>query len=143
MPVMAVLLVRLPADADFSDLNRWRRDLLTEFDPDAFGLDGPLTWLKPDEVPPRAAKDDAHWLDAGLEQPHYGEGYERGDAHLIARVAEWFERRLPGCEVWYGHDVDDRYTKPFGPAEREALLAYYARVGHEPYQRNRPPRSGK
>jgi hypothetical protein len=40
MPTGAGVVVRLHKLPDSGDLNCWQRDLLTEFDPDDFYLDG-------------------------------------------------------------------------------------------------------
>jgi hypothetical protein len=133
MPTNATLLVRLREGPDSGDLNRWRRDLLTEFDPDEFYDDGPLQIVRGSYDGPVAINDGSWWLNVGIRLNYYGEGYERGDPVHLARLAEWLEQRIPDCEVWYGHDIADESIKPFGPAERDALLTYYRQVGNEPY----------
>jgi len=135
MPVGGVLLVRLREPPDGGDLSRWRRDFLGEFaadDSDCIGLGGPLLVVKAG-AGPDPLEDGSTWLDVGLERSYYGEGYERGDPTFFVRVAEWLERRIPDSEIWYGNDIADDTIKPFGAAERADLLAYFQRVGHEPY----------
>lgn len=141
MPTNAVLVVRLRETPDSGDLNRWRRDLLTDFDPDDFYHDGPLQIVRGPSKGPVPIDDGSCWLDVGICLNYYAVGYERGDPVHLARLAEWLEQRIPDCEVWYGHDIADESIKPFGPAERNTLLLYFRQVGNEPYDskfRHRP-----
>jgi hypothetical protein len=137
MATWGVLVVRLREHPDCGELNRWRRDFLNQFDPDEISCDGPLTISRDAGHGPVPVDDGSTWLDVGLTLSYYGKGYERGDPEHFVRIAEWLERRIPDCEVWYGHDSDDESIEPFGPAERTALLEYFRRVGHEPYKRGR------
>src|SRR5271166_4621205 len=133
MPVWGVLVVRLRELPDAGDINRWRRDLLTDFDPGIFSHDGPLEIVRGPHEGPVPVQDASTWLDLGTTLAYYGRGYERGDPELYVRLADWLERRIPGSEVWYGTDEADESIKPFGTHEREALMACFREVGHEPY----------
>jgi hypothetical protein len=129
---MAVILARVRPN-DCTDVNHWRRDLLNAFDPQRFSPFGPLRLLGYRDEPAKAPiDDDSLWLDVGIECPTYDEGYERGDPLLFVRVAEWLEKRIPGCEIWYGHDADDDSVQPFTTSRREAMLAHFRKVGHNP-----------
>jgi hypothetical protein len=138
MPTGAVLVVRLQQLPDGGDLDRWRQDVLTHFEPDDFHHDGPLQIVPNAAYGPVPVDDGSIWLNVGIHKSYYGEGYERGDAEYFVRLAEWLERAIPSCEVWYGHDVTDESIKPFGAGERNAFLAYFRKVGHEPYSKFRP-----
>ena len=133
MPTGAVLVVRLREFPEAAALNRWRRDLLNSFDPGNFLHSGPLEIVEDACHGPVPVNDGSVWLDVGVDEAYYGKGYERGDPELLIRMAEWLERSIPSCEVWYGHDCSDESIESFGPAERDALLAYFRKVGHEPY----------
>ena len=132
MPTGAVMLIRLASEPVWGDPNRWRRDILTEFDPEIFRYRGPLEVVEPADYWGPMSADGSTWIDVGVTEAYYGKGYERGDLPLLVRIAEWLERRIPGAEVWYGHDAADE-AQPFGPPERDALMAYFNQVGHEPY----------
>ena len=133
MPTDAVMVIRLAKAPDWGEPNRWRRDLLTEFDPEAFNYNGPLCIIRIPEYWGPMVNDGSTWFDVGVSRAYYGKGYERGDVAFFVRVAEWLENRIVGCQVWYGHDADDESLAPFGRADREALLSYFREVGHEPY----------
>jgi hypothetical protein len=135
VPTWGVLVVRLRERPDCRDLDCWRRDFLNEFGTDVVGCGGTLRIVRDAGDGPVPLDDGSIWLDLGLTLCYYGEGYERGDPEQFARIADWLERRIRECEVWYGHDISDESIKPFGSAERAALLTYFRRVGHEPYYR--------
>src|SRR5579883_2595839 len=131
MPTWGVVVLRFQKRPDSVDINIWRKDLLTEFGPEDF-LD-PLMEVGEGGSGPIPIDDGSIWVDVGVCCAFYGEGYERGDAEWFVRLAEWLEQNVAGCEVWYGNDCADESIQPFGPPERAALLAYFRRVGHEPY----------
>jgi hypothetical protein len=143
MSTWGVLIVRLRKLPDAADLSAWRRDLLVAFDLDYFSHRGPLRIIVSAADGPIPIDDGSAWLDVGLVLSYYAKGYERGDPELFVRLAEWLEGRIPAGEVWYGHDAADESIRAFGTVERAALLAYFRRVGHEPYDsklRQSPPR---
>jgi len=78
-----------------------------------------ITWM-PESTPA--------WLDLNLWGAYFGEGYHRGDISLYIKCAEWLEENLPGCKVYYGHDVDDENLKAFDSDEREKYLKYYKTI---------------
>jgi hypothetical protein len=45
--------------------------------------------------------------------------------NLYVKSAEWLERNIPKCEVYYGHDVDDENISLFDKKAREELLEHY------------------
>jgi hypothetical protein len=141
MPTMAVILARVRPN-DCSDVNIWRRDLLNAFDPSHFSPFGPLRLMDDRKWEKPPINDDSLWLNVGVECPTYEEGYERGDPELFVRLAEWLERRIPGCEVWYGNDADDASVQPFHASRRKAMLEHFREVGHEPYDSKFPRANG-
>lgn len=65
---------------------------------------------------------------------YYGPGYERGNPPAIIAVAEWLDRRIPGCTIWYDGDCcDDDAIQPFDRKARLAMLDHWAEHGHAPY----------
>ena len=54
--------------------------------------------------PPIIAEDGEQFLELSLFGRYYGPGYERGDWTFLRSLAEWLERQIEGCEVWYGGD---------------------------------------
>lgn len=92
-------------------------------------------WRKPRHAIHRS---DSEWRVCGdytvsLSGRYYGEGYERGDLMLYINVAEWLERRLPGCTVYYGGDSGD-VARPFDRIRRGELFDHFAAYGHKPYR---------
>lgn len=85
-----------------------------------------------DEVP----EGEGHWLKVNTMSRFYGEGYQRGPIVTILAVAEWFELRILGCEVFYGGDHDD-YVEPLTAERRGELFRHFAQNGHRPYRDNR------
>jgi hypothetical protein len=131
MATGGVIVLRFSSYPSYSDINTWRRNLLNEFGPDDF-LD-PIMFDQDLGHALIPVDDGSFWFDVGVIHDYYGEGYERGDAEWFIRLAEWLERNIPGCEIWYGNDSSDESIKPFGIAERAAFLEYFRQVGHEPY----------
>lgn len=74
-------------------------------------------WL-PDE------DEGGKWFDINLLRAFYSQGYERGDIDLFAKIAEWFEAKIPGCRVYYGNDCDDRSLILFDGSKRSEFLQY-------------------
>lgn len=64
---------------------------------------------------------------------YYGPGYERGPFEVIYMAAVWLEHNIPGADVFYGGDSDDK-TNPFGVEQRDQLLAHWLEHGHWPYR---------
>src|SRR5688572_9184288 len=138
MPTGAVLLLRLRQHPGSAAVDRWRRDLLTAFDTDEFSnFWQPLREIRSEAEGPMPVKDGSIWFNVGTLKDYYAEGNERGDAPYFVTLAEWLEKHVADGEVWYGNDCSDESIKPFGPREREAFLAYFRTVGHEPYNATR------
>ena len=125
MPTGAVILVRTPSALSESQLHSLRELFLAEnhLSKDDFYSGGPLTIIRnPAEGPMPIRDENSLWLNVNIYRSYFGPGYERGDVELLTRCATWLESNIPGSEVWYGHDVNDDNLRPFGAAEREALL---------------------
>lgn len=137
MPTSAVLFAYIEeyqADSVIAELGA---ELIRQFDltDEDFPGGGPLVYL------PRADYDLAHvegkpgfLLDVNLYRNYYYVGYERGDLPLFVGIAEWLERKLPGCRVFYGADTTDRVVS-FNAPVRDALTAYHNAVGWDIYFR--------
>ena len=98
---------------------------LTEGD---FRFGGPLQLVSgEDRLHLPVPDENGFWLDVNLWNAYYGIGYERGDIELFIKCAEWLEHRFPGCQVYYGHDVDDENLRLFDKAARDELLRHYWR----------------
>lgn len=125
-------------DAALADLRtRFMADLGLSPDDDLMAPWVPLVLAAYPECLPGPT---AHWYEANLAHAYYGPGSERGYLPLFVRCAEWLEAAAPGGTVWYGDDESDESVRPFGPAAREELRAYFERVGHEPYDTKFRPR---
>jgi hypothetical protein len=128
MPTGAVLLAELPRPADEAELARLRGDIVAELHlvRDDFYVDGPLRVIRSrsDGPIPTAGDDRSTWIEVNLWRAYFSPEYPRGDIGTIVRCAEWLEARLPGCRMWYGHDVDDDNIAPFPPERRRTLLAH-------------------
>ena len=90
----------------------------------------------PEDVKDMQLPPTRRLIEVNLWTPTYERGYERGDLPTHVRIAEFLERELPGCRVWHTNDASCEYGLRLWPAEvRADELAYYRRVGHEPYDR--------
>ena len=78
------------------------------------------------------AHRDGLWLWVSLKGHYYGPGYERGDVWAFVAIAEWLERNLPECVVYYGGDSGERLDV-FDRTARERLVAHWADKGGRPY----------
>lgn len=146
MPMHAVLLLRLKEAPAPSTLALLRERFLTEFGltSEDFYPGGPLLALSNSATDP-APDDGASWISTNLLRSYYGPGYERGDIDFLVRAAEWFERWMPGCEPWYGPDIDaPEGIVAFDAAERERLLDHSRRAGWRGSEgRDRPGAPGE
>ena len=131
MPLAAVIYVYIEEYRPDSLIAELGVELMRQFDltDEDFHRGGPLVYL------PREDYDLAHivgqpgfLLDANIRGPYYGVGYERGNLRLFVGIAEWLEKSLPGCRVYYGHDSDDQGS-PFDAPVRDILTAYHNSVG--------------
>ena len=87
---------------------------------------GPLVIATEEDRPYMPVQDaTSFWLDVNLWRSYFGPGYKRGNAELFVKVAEWFEQRLPGAEVYYGHDVGHENVSRFDEPARKELLELY------------------
>lgn len=82
-------------------------------------------------------------LSITLWSRYYGVGYERVDLLTICAIAEWCERNIQGCEVWYGGDSSGVCITPFPEAERKVLRNHlYSSDGRSYFsydKRSEPP----
>lgn len=78
------------------------------------------------------AEPDGLWLFVSLWGRYYGPSYERGDLWSFIAIAEWCERNLPGCFVFYGGDSGGT-LEPFNRQARERFIAHWAAKGGRPY----------
>lgn len=108
--------------------------LLEEFDALHFWIrdgGGPLelrlVFLQ--DGPPIRPKPGETFVEVHLVCRYFGLGYPRGPMPLIAAVAEWLEKNIPGGEVWYGGDSSGALAEPLTKELREELLAYHAEEG--------------
>ncbi len=106
-------------------------------------------WLDRDDGRHALSRAEEFWQDGPTVRPRDGEtmiavsltdrlycaGYERGPGHLHAAIAAWLEANVTGARMFYGGDSSGYCAEQFGPEERAALLAHFARVGHLPYAR--------
>ena len=157
MPTGAILYVQVPDSTTSEDWKRWREAFLESFDleewRDTF-QEGVLDAIKQtvfelgeswelmfyteerrfsfNEVFPADTFRSVHfpWY------VHYNIGYERGDVLELIAHASWFEDNIPGSTIWYAVDSNCAGWV-FNQRVREALLAYYHEVGHEPYRATR------
>lgn len=65
-------------------------------------------------------------LEVHVFTRYYGPDYERGDLPFLVVLAEWLERKIPGCTVLYGGDSSGVCAAPFGAVQRKALLDHFA-----------------
>lgn len=76
------------------------------------------------------------FIEVVLSGRFYGAGYERGNPFVYLAVAEWLERNVPDCAVWYGGDSSGICATLFDAAARKALIDHWASCGGEPYRRH-------
>jgi len=142
MPTTVKMYVRLQKLPDDFSLVALRSEFLKAFSLDEkedFYFDGPLTIIGEEDRPYMPVNDEhSTWLNVNLSKAYYGVGYERGNPQLFVRYAEWFEERLPNCQVYYGHDVNDENVSLFDKSTRKKLMEYYQRVGNLPYRTESP-----
>lgn len=80
----------------------------------------------------RAVRDGETQLHVHLRGRYYGECYERGDLPDYIMLAEFFERSVPGAQVFYGGDCSDALGL-FDRTARDKLFDHYVKFGHRPY----------
>jgi hypothetical protein len=65
---------------------------------------------------------------------YYGIGYERGPIMTYIQMAEFLERLIPNCEVWYGGDSSGACAELFDKTKREKLINHFISAnGHDSY----------
>jgi hypothetical protein len=62
------------------------------------------------------------WLNINFHRAFYDIGYERGDIKLYIRCAEWLEKEISDCEIYYGNDVNDESIVLFDKRRQKKLL---------------------
>lgn len=89
-----------------------------------------LAWMQDGD--PMFAEPGETLLKVSLWTRYYGPGYERGDILTICAIAEWIERSMQPCEVWYGGDSSGVLAEPFGEKRRQELRAHlYGKNGRD------------
>lgn len=73
------------------------------------------------------------FIEVNLRTRYYGVNYERGNLPLILSIAEWLERKIINCEVWYGGDSSGIEAVHLTKQERNNLFNHFVNVGHNPY----------
>lgn len=73
------------------------------------------------------------FIYVALGTRYYGPGYERGDLPFIVSVADWLERNIPYCSIWYGGDSSGIEVEPFDKPARDVMFAHFSQYGHRPY----------
>jgi hypothetical protein len=128
MPTGVTIYVRLNELPPSEELRSLRNEFMQAMalTADDFYLSGPLAVVPEDDRSYMPVKDESSmWLDVNLWKSYYGPGYERGNPELFVKVAEWLEQRLPGSEIYYGHDVGDENVSLFDRSARMKLLEHY------------------
>ena len=64
------------------------------------------------------------FLHVPLSNRYYGPGYERGPLMTYVGMAEFLERLIPFCEIYYGNDSSDEYQL-FNREKRTKLIDYF------------------
>ena len=126
----AVLLVRVgnsPCQGvgGLREINHWRCDLLSQFEPGKFWVHGPLTVIPNEKIDFISNSHPGYWLDVGILETYYGRGYERGDIEYIVTLSRWLEHRIPESQIWYGHDMTLEALLLFNEEERTSILEYH------------------
>lgn len=75
------------------------------------------------------------FLEVPLSYRYYGEGYERGPLLIFISMAEFLEKLIPNCKVYYGGDSSGIEAKPFNAIARHELLEHFVKYGNDPYNR--------
>lgn len=60
---------------------------------------------------------------------YWGPAYQRGDIAFIVMLAEWLERHIEGCQVWYGGDSSGVLAQHFDKAMRDEYMNLWALDG--------------
>ncbi len=153
MPVGATLYVEVPDTTTSDDWDNWREGFIQNNDleklkgwtedfeeqikkellkPDWADLGYPTIFIKEDYISLWEIFPNSIFLEVRLPwYTHYGPGYERGDISEFVRHAEWFEKNISDCRIWYISDSEMALI--FNTLARRILIDYYSQVGSEPY----------
>lgn len=91
---------------------------------DKYEQDGRTIYPKPDE----------QFIEVNIFGSYYGIGYERGSLYIYIMMAEWLEKNIGNCKIFYGGDSDGVCIRSFGKRIRNKLFNYYCKKGHFEYQ---------
>ena len=125
MPTSARMLVRLRTQPDDTFLQQLRKEFMREMNlsGEDFYSGGPFVTVSREDTKRMPVIDDrSTWLDVNMWSTYFGAGYLRGDGEFFIKCGAWLERQIPGCEVYYGHDLDDENITRFDQAARDELL---------------------
>src|SRR5687768_4005654 len=128
MPTAVRMYVRLNELPSAEELHSLRHEFMKSMSlaDDDFYFEGPLIVVSESDHKYMPVQDGrSSWLAVNVWRSYFGPEYTRGNPELFVQIAEWLERRLPGCEIYYGHDVDDENISLFDQTTREKLLELY------------------
>ena len=138
MGIDSIMYVKLRREVTDKEVLRLSYDLGSKFGHSRFFFDrtgkvfssGPRhiisrvgrLFLDDDDIP---VEPERTYLEVGLGTRYYGEGYERGDLPFLLLLGAYLERRLPGCELWYGGDSGGVLFHRFDAARRGELFDHF------------------
>jgi len=128
MPTAVRMYVRLDELPSAEELESLRHEFMQAMSlaADDFYFEGPLMVVSESDYKYMPVKDGrSSWLGVNVWRSYFGPEYRRGNPELFVKIAEWLERKLPGAEIYYGHDVDDENISLFDQTTRENLLKLY------------------
>lgn len=131
MATGAVLLIRVKSLISNDEIERLVSSIYSKFNltPDDFYSDGPIKLIEDENHGPIPVnKLEDIWYDLNIFGAYYDEHYPRGDIQLYLQIAEWLEKNVSNCEVWYGHDVDDKSFVLFSKSMRKFLLDHFKKT---------------
>lgn len=142
MGIDAEMKVLVPREISSGELKRWSYVFGSAFHYDLMlGFDDNI-YHKPLSVDTEFAeyshgiepKVGTTVLDVPLSGRYYGEGYERGPITTYIIIAEFLERMIGDCIVYYfGDSGGADSAEVFDKARRDELLDHFISVARDPY----------
>lgn len=143
MGIDAQMLLKVPGKVNSKQVKKWSYDVCEAFLSDNFFIDRErkrhaLSITKEftqdgDSIIPNI---DETLIEVNLWTRYYGEGYERGNFPLIKTLAEYFEKKIEGCKVYYGGDSSGVCAELFDKKRRESMFEHFVDRGHKEYHFN-------